>query len=342
MIELNDSTLARLRWQQRRERNKKRYVKITTLIMLGSGFTPEQTAKALGVAPATIYRYKEVYKEKGLDDYLADHYVGYSGRLNADEIARLSEELDHHLYINTQEVIEWVEAEFGVTYTSSGMRDLLHRIGFVYKKTRTVPAKADPVRQRQFAEQLTELLQQEDEQQAVFFVDAVHPQHNTRPANGWIRKGHDFPIPANSGRKRVNINGALNANDVTDVTIVSAERINAQSTIALGDKLRQKHPDKQITMVLDNARYYHSKKVKAWLEKHPEVKVLFLPPYSPNLNLIERLWRFLRKEVIDYYYYDTFSKFRQAILDFFKSISTYREELESLLVPKFDIVGFEE
>lgn len=342
MFEIDDSTLAKLRWQQRRERNKKRYVKITTLIMLGEGFSVEQTAKALGVSTATIYRYKELYEEKGLDDYLSDNYVGYSGKLNEQQIQRLAEELDTYLFINTQEIIDWVESEFGELYTPSGMRDLLHRMGFVYKKTRTVPAKADPVRQQQFAEQLEVLITQSGEDQAVFFVDAVHPQHNTRPASGWIRKGKDFPIPANSGRKRININGALNAHDVTDITVLESDRVNAQSTVALCTKLLGKHPNKQITIILDNARYYHNQIVKDWLRAHPEVKLLFLPPYSPNLNLIERLWRFMRKSVIDYHYYDTFSKFRKAILKFFKSISSYRDELESLLVPRFDIIGFEE
>lgn len=341
MFELDTSTLARLRWKQRQERDKKRYVKITALIMLAEGFDAEQTAKALGVGLSTIYRYKELFEEKGLDDYLADKQVFYGGKLSEAQLSELGEELDQYLYINTQEVIAWVEAEFGVRYTQSGMRDLLHRLDFVYKKTRTIPSKADPEEQRQFLEKLTALLDTEQEDHAVFFVDAVHPQHNTRPANGWIRKGTDFPIPANTGRNKVNLNGALNAHDVTDVTVLEVDCVNAQATEALYEKILESHPGKQITIIQDNAPYYRSRLIQEWHKNHPQVNLVFLPAYSPNLNLIERLWRFLRRSVIDYYYYDTFSKFRKAVLDFFQNISRYKNELESLLVHRFAIVGLE-
>lgn len=343
MFSVDNSTMNRLRWKQRRERDKKRYVKVTTLIMLGEGHGVEETAKALGIASSTVYRYWELFEEKGLSDYLADNHVDYSGKLTEEQLELLNQELDTYLYINTKEVIIWVETEFGVSYTQSGMRDLLHRLGFVYKKTRPVPCKADPEKQGVFAEKLTQLIDEADKDpgKTVVFLDAVHPQHNTRAASGWIRKGHEFPIPANSGRKRINLNGALNAHDASDVTVVESERINAQSTVELLEKLVQKHSEKELTVVLDNARYYHNQIVKDWIKDHTKVKLLFLPPYSPNLNLIERLWRFMRKTVIDYYYYDTFSRFRKAILEFFKNISWHHNELETLLAPKFQIVGLE-
>lgn len=83
----------------------------------------------------------------------------------------------------------------------------------------------------------------------------------------------------------------------------------------------------------DNARYYHDKKLKEWVDG-TKVKRVFLPPYSPNLNLIERLWKFLWKKVINAGFYRTKEKFRQAVKNFFDNIGDYKEELESLLTLK--------
>ena len=134
-------------------------------------------------------------------------------------------------------------------------------------------------------------------------LHGTHPQHNTHCAHGWIKRGQNKEIKTNSviqlgGRQRVNINGVVNAHDPTDVVIEESSSINAQSTIALLKKLEQKNKSLQrIFVVADNARYYRNRKVKAFLETS-KVQIIFLPPYSPNLNLIERLWRFLKKIVL--------------------------------------------
>jgi len=70
-----------------------------------------------------------------------------------------------------------------------------------------------------------------------------------------------------------------------------------------------------------------------------KVKMLFLPPYSPNLTLIERLWRFLKKIVLYNQYYEKFADFKQAILNFFKNIKQYKAELGSLTTLKFHTLG---
>ncbi len=117
-----------------------------------------------------------------------------------------------------------------------------------------------------------------------------------------------------SGRQRVNINGVVNAHDPTDVVIEESSSINVQSTIALLKKLEQKNNSLQrVFVVADNARYYRNRKVKAFLETS-KVKIIFFPPYSPNLNLIERLRRFLKKIVLYNRYYERFADFKAAIL----------------------------
>ena len=146
-------------------------------------------------------------------------------------------------------------------------------------------------------------------------------------------------MPSNTGRQRVNINGAMNGEDPTDLVMDFTEMINAQSTIRLFKQIEAKNPFKTTIYVIgDNARYYNSKLLKEWLKEHPRIKYMPLPPYSPNLNLIERLWGFMYRERLNNFYFETYDKFRMAIMEFFKNIGTYREALRSLITWKFQIV----
>ena len=137
----------------------------------------------------------------------------------------------------------------------------------------------------------------------------------------------------------VNINAVVKAHSPTDVVIEESASINAQSTIALLKKLEMKNPKlARIFVVADNARYYRNRLLREFL-KTSKIQILFLPPYSPNLNLIERLWRFFKKVVLYKQYYEKIADFRSAILHFFKNIKRYRTELSSLMTLKFRLLG---
>lgn len=337
MFSLDEETHARLRVLQKKHKDKRVFIKATVLLMLHNQCPPSTIAEYLGIDDGTVYRYRHIYEDLGLKDYLDGSLVPYCGRLDTGQEEGLKAELRQHLYISSREIAAYIQQVFGVTYSLSAVVKLLNRLGFVYKKTKSVPSKADPVAQAEFLKGLTDLLSQSNENQVVYFTDAVHPQHNTRADYGWIYRGEDFEMPANPGRKRLNINGALNAHKVTDVLVLESERINAQSCIKLWQKQRRRHPGKTIINICDNAPYYHSRCLKDWLGQNPWCKVLYLPPYAPNLNLIERLWKYLRKQVISYIFYEHFAEFRIAILDFFENIKEHKQALESLLTLKFRI-----
>ncbi|MBK8555968.1 MAG: IS630 family transposase [Lewinellaceae bacterium] len=319
MIHLDEATVKRLRFLQRTNKDRRVFIKVTVLLMLHKQFSPQDIADSLGIDDSTVYRYRQAFDALGLDVYLSNAFVAYSGQLSEDQEAVLRKELRSNLYINNREVAQYIHHRFGIRYSLSAVVKLLHRLRFVYKKTKLVPAKANTQAQQAFIQKLEELLAQTDENQVVYFNDAVHPQHNTRADYGWIYQGEDFEMPANPGRKRVNINGALNAQKVTDVVIFETERVNVQSCIELWKKQHRKHPGKTIYNICDNAPYYHSKVLREWFENNPwcqVIQVIYLPPYTPNLNLIERIWSFLRKQVTSYIYYDHFAEFRRAILGF--------------------------
>ncbi|MCP4160129.1 MAG: IS630 family transposase, partial [Deltaproteobacteria bacterium] len=272
----------------------------------------------------TIRRYENIYLADGHKEYLKDNYIAYWGKLDSFQLAKLVEELTTNLYHTASEAADWIEKEFGVKYNHKGLVKLLHRLGFVYKKTKLIPSKADAEKQQEFVEKFNELKDNLKDNEVIYFGDAVHPQHNTKPACGWIPKGEDKEIKSNTGRKRVNINGVLNP-ETKEIIVIESKTINAQSTIELYKIIEEMNKDKdKIYVIIDNATYYKNAALKEYL-KDSKIEQIFLPPYSPNLNLIERLWKFMKKEVINNEYYEKYSVFKQKILEFFDNIASYKK-----------------
>ena len=205
--------------------------------------------------------------------------------------------------------------------------------------TTAVPCQADAAAQTAFlAGPLAPLLAQAEAGTAVvYFADAAHPTHNTRATHVWTQTGKERPLLTVSGRERVNLNAALNAHAPTQVHLDQTDCVNAQSTQRLYEKLLAAHPQGPVYVVCDNARYYKNKALNAWLTDKRLVPV-FLPPYSPNLNLIERLWKFLRQKIINTAFYRTKGQFKTAVLDFFDRLPKFGHELASRMRLKFHVL----
>ena len=337
-IHLTDIQRNELQIFQRNVEKRSEYVKVTTILLLDKGLSITDISDYLGIDSSTIYRYITSYISDGLASYLQTDYQGYWGRLSSNQISQLRKELNTNLYLDSKEVVNWIYTRWGITYTHQGVVDLLNRIGFTYKQTTCVPCEADSEKQEQFLQQLDILLEQTlDNETVVYFADGVHPTHNTRSTHAWIEKGTERLQPTLSGRDRVNINAVINAKDPVEVIIEECKSVNAQTTKALYQKIIDANPNKKnIYIISDNARYYRNKELVAWIQNTP-IKPISLPPYSPNLNLIERLWKFMRKKVINTKFYRTKEEFRQAILIFFKNITQYKDELSSLMTLNFHV-----
>lgn len=337
-MHLTDTQRDELQIFQRNVEKRSEYVKVTTILLLDKGLSIVNISDYLGIDSSTIYRYINSYISDGLVSYLKTDYQGYWGRLSSHQISQLRKEINTNLYLDSKEVVSWILTRWGITYTHQGVVDLLNRIGFTYKQTTCIPCEADSEKQETFLLQLDTLLEQTiDNESVVYFADGVHPTHNTRSTHGWIEKGTQRLQPTLSGRDRVNINAVINAKDPIEVIIEECKTVNAQTTKALYQKIIEANPDKKnIYIISDNARYYRNKELMAWIENTP-VKPIFLPPYSPNLNLIERLWKFMRKKIINTKFYRTKEEFRQAILKFFKNINQYKDELSSLMTLNFHV-----
>ena len=332
---------AHLLRMMRRQTSSQVHRRMNVLLLLDDGWTAERIAEALYIDAETVREHRRRYETLGVAGLERLNYHGSEPALTAEQLAALTVELDAHLYMTAKSVCDLVWRTFGVSYTPNAMTKLLKRLGFVYKKPKCVPAKADAAVQERFAtETLLPLMARAGEERPLYFVDGMHPAYTGHPAFGWIRRGHDRELKSNHGRVNVNINGALSWPDRT-VVHQQAEKITSEAMIALFDQLAARHPTATaINVVLDNASYNRSAAIRAYLARNGcRIRLVYLPAYSPNLNLIERLWWFLKKTTLWNEYYPTFAQFKAAIDGFFQNLGAYHDQLVSLITDRFRFIG---
>lgn len=172
----------------------------------------------------------------------------------------------------------------------------------------------------------------------VYFVDAAHLLHNAVPGRGWIKRATTVELKTNSGRNRLNVLGAYSPDDHTLISIDGTESCDAEMVCRLLRKLRAANPKQVLLLILDNVRYQRTKRVRA-LARRLGIRLLYLPPYSPNLNLIERFWKFLRKKIMRNKYYATFAEFRAVIQKLLTNLSSHTDELKTLMTENFHLFG---
>lgn len=306
-------------------------------MMLDEGLSCVQIGIYLMLDDDTVRNYGKQFLDKGAESLLNDGNQGTNCLLSQKQLDELDDHITHNTYQDSKGIVAWVSEKFEVFYTISGVNALLKRMGFVFKKPIKTPCKADVVKQEAFVTKYKEVKASLKEEDQIYFMDGVHPQHNSMAAYGWIKKGTTKFLKTNNGRKRININGALNLK-TKELAFVEDERINAQTMIKLLKIMLNKQKIGLIYIVLDNAKYYHAKIVKEFLEEHPRIKLMFLPAYSPNLNIIERLWKILKKEVVYNKFYLKFQEFREKVMKFLESQSWNEKEFEKTLTDKFQII----
>jgi hypothetical protein len=161
--------------------------------------------------------------------------------LTSAQLAGLCRELGQQLYTDCRAIADWLARTYGIRYSVSGLTDLLHRLGFSYELTTSVPCQADAAAQTAFlTDTLAPLLEAAEAGKAgkavVYFADAAHPTHNTRATHVWTETGKERPLLTVSGRERVNLNATRNAQYPTQVHLDETDCVNAQSTQRLYEK----------------------------------------------------------------------------------------------------------
>jgi transposase len=141
-------------------------------------------------------------------------------------------------------------------------------------------------------------------------------------------------VPTGSGRQRLNVLGAVGYGTAKMITVINRGSIGAEQVCELLRAIRRRCR-KPVTIVLDNASYHRAKVVRA-LARALDIELLFLPPYSPNLNLIERVWKLVKKLALNARTLPDFEAFAQSVTQTVGKLETeHRKELLRLLTPNF-------
>ncbi len=177
----------------------------------------------------------------------------------------------------------------------------------------------------------------------VFYFDIKHQLHNVKNGYAYQKRGNNNTkcIRSNSGRRRINILGSVNAVTKEVFTIISESNCNKELIMLFLVELRKKcENNKRIHIFLDNAPYNRSYEVQDFADDL-NITLNYLPNYSPNLNIIERLWRLFIKEVIENNYHLSFDSFLDEVCDYLSELNgdICQEKLFSLLSLKFEIIN---
>ena len=261
------------------------------------------------------------YLSEGWDAVAYDGWKGGQSRLSVAQKSALCAWLEERFCRSTVKIRSYITAQFDLRYSHSGCVKLLARQGFEYRKPKALPRVADVAKQAEFIAMYENMLNSLADDEAVYFADAVHPEYQSKPAFGWVKKGTNPTLKTTSGRARVNIHGALNL-ETFDTPFVAPITVDGVSAVQLLAKIEARNHDKRIIHVVwDNAAYHKGPDVRAFLSrKNCRIHLIQLPPYCPHLNPIERLWAVMHQHVTHNRAYPTQKLFNEAILKFFRKI----------------------
>jgi transposase len=327
-------------------KNKNDADKVKCIIYWGKGWSWEQIKEILFISDHYIHDTVNKYKKGNIEELLKNNLTGHNYKMTGEQEKQFIEYLDDNFIANAKMACQYIKEQFGIEYTADGMVLTLKRLGYRYKKPKKVPGKIpDEAIQKEFAENTNKTIDNLKPTEASYFTDGSGLVHNVNSEYGWIRKGKDKIIKTNTGRQKMNINGAYNP--VTNETICIEQEgtctVNQDSNIKLIDKIKNLHPEfTKIYLFMDNAKSNKGKMFKEYIINlnDLEVEIVYLPAYSPNLNLIERLWKYSKKELLSKYY-DKFFDFKEKVISFFEeeiNKDYHRKKLSTFIGRKFQII----
>jgi transposase len=316
--------------------------KMLVLWLLHCSLTREKAAEVAGLGRATVQRYVAAFREGGLDGL---RHWGVTGPVSdlAAHHDRIREEFTRQPARTIAEACERIEQRTGVRRQPSQVRKFLKRLGLKWQCVRAIPVPPKKTLEEHVKEQARfleeELNPRLEEAKAglrhVFFVDAAHMVMGTFLCCLWSFAR--LFVRAASGRQRFNVLGAWNAVTRELTAVTNTTVVNTETMCELLQKLAAQGLSGPLTVVLDNARYQRNAVVQA-LAASLGIELLYLPSYSPNLNLIERLWRFVKREALYGRYHPTFAQFQAAIQVTLNQLSTKdKDRLASLMTLNFQV-----
>jgi transposase len=309
-------------------------LKMEAVYLKSQGLPHKDICRLTRISENTLRSYLRQFQEGGVERLKRTDWAG-----TESELDEYRETLEDHFRNNpprsTAQAAAEIERLTGVRRGLTQVRRFLKDLGLSYRKLGMIPAKADADEQARFLDDKLwpRIRQAQRLRRVVCFVDAAHFVHGAFLGYLWcvVR----LLVRGPSGRKRLNALGAIDAVTHELTTVVNETVIDALAVCDLLRKLSARYAGLPLTLVLDNARYQKCEVVRS-LAGEMKIELLYLPSYSPNLNLIERLWKFVKKEVLTCRYYEDFARFTAAIVECLEGVEgKHKEAIASLLTLNF-------
>jgi transposase len=298
------------------------------------GYSNQQVAELCDLHAYTVSKYVHCYKNQGFTGLLKVGYGTNQSELETHQSSILTD-FAQHPPVSVNQAKERIQALTAIERSPSRVLAFMKRHQLSFRKLGHIPAKADSEKQALWLKEIFEpyLQKAKSGQCHLLFMDAAHFVLAPFLCAVWSVVRMFIKAPA--GRKRLNVLGAVNALSQQVSLLTNTSFVNAETIACFLAQLRSEYADTPLIIVLDNARYQHCTFIKQ-LASQLNITLLFLPPYSPNLNMIERLWKFVKKKVLYGKYYPDFDQFQQAILTCLHDCNTlYQPQLKSLLTCRF-------
>lgn len=311
--------------------------RIKAILLRNEHWSTPMIAQALRVHETSVVRF--------IDDYLVSEKLtiasgGSQSHLSDEQTEQLIQHLCDVTYLHAHQIQAYIEETYAVTYQISGLNKWLHQHNFSYKKPKGVPHKFDEEKQAEFIAYYKQIKSALSPNERLLFMDAVHPTQATKITAGWIRKGEDKAIKTSGSRSRINVIGAIEIGDLSNAVIKQYEKtVNGEAIVDFLNSIRNGYLDSgTIKLVLDGAGYHRSDIVKNEA-KRLNIDLIYLPPYSPNLNPIERLWKVMNDKARNGEYFASTKEFRRRISDFFTvTLPEIADSLDSWINDNFQVL----
>ena len=307
--------------------------RIVAMILLAADVPIPHVVELSGLCERSVRELKRAMVEKDVSGLLTlKNGSGSRSKTKGleDEIIAEAERGNYH---TRRQIADMIEDKFQVKVSVTAVARLLKKNGVRRLKAGSFPAKADAKKQREFYDGALRPLMEKAEKglETLLFMDASHFVMGCDFLGYIYGKTRRF-IRTSSGRRRYNVLGAIDFLTKRMLTVSNDSYITATQVCEMFRLIAKQYEGKVVHIVLDNARYQKCRDVCA-LSEELGLDLVYLPPYSPNLNLIERLWKFVKGELRSKYY-DSFPEFRERIDAIISSLSERNKAAVSKLIGK--------
>lgn len=319
--------------------DRRMFERYQVIYLFLKGYKQKDIADIVLRSIKTVSNYIQIYRNEGLNGLKMGHPTGPPRKLTEQQEHELVQVIAYHTphdvgYENHYNwtlaiMVNFIEREWGVTYTQRGVSRLLQDLGLTYTRPTYVLKMAEPQKQNEFRNEtfpsLKKLLNEEIDH--LLFEDESMIRDYQAIQRSWFLKGCQRLIPTYGQHRGAKLLGTLNY-ETGEIFVFEEEHYDVKVFLEFLKLTLESYPTGKIVMVLDNARIHHAKLIQPFLEEDCDrLELVLLPPYSPELNLIEGLWKWMKENIINNVFYAKVQEIKINVRKFIQDINTRPDEV---------------